>query len=81
MKRFVWLFVSVLFLAACGAAAPASEPAETAVSPTTAPAAEQAAPADPLTVSLEQASMVRESDWVKGAMVPVVTIIEYGDFQ
>lgn len=82
MKRFIWMFISVLFLAACGAATPASEPGEAAVSPTTAPAtAEQVAPADSQTVSLEQASMVRESDWVKGATVPVVTIIEYGDFQ
>ncbi|MCA9872058.1 MAG: hypothetical protein H6659_00110 [Ardenticatenaceae bacterium] len=82
MRRVIWFLLSVLFLAACGAASPSAAPEETAVSPTTAPStADQAAATQDLTVTLEEASTVRERDWVKGATVPIVTIIEYGDFQ
>ncbi len=82
MRRVIWLLFGVLFLAACGAATPSASPNATAVSPTAAPStADQAAPTQDLTVTLEEASIVRERDWVKGATVPVVTIIEYGDFQ
>ncbi|WP_420642296.1 hypothetical protein [Candidatus Leptofilum sp.] len=31
--------------------------------------------------SMEQAAQVREQDWGKGAVDPLVVIIEYGDFQ
>ena len=31
--------------------------------------------------TVAEAAVVREQDWVRGATNPVVTIIEYGDFQ
>lgn len=31
--------------------------------------------------SVEQAAIIRDQDWGKGATEPVVQIIEYGDFQ
>lgn len=31
--------------------------------------------------TVEEAAVVREQDWYKGAADPVVVIIEYGDFQ
>lgn len=31
--------------------------------------------------SVEEAAVVREQDWQKGAVDPAVLIIEYGDFQ
>ncbi|MBK8985933.1 MAG: peptidylprolyl isomerase [Chloroflexi bacterium] len=82
MKRFVWLLIGLLFLVACGAAETAVPPstpdneAATAVPPTAVPVTD--ADADSF---LAQASIVREQDWVKGATTPVVTIIEYADFQ
>jgi hypothetical protein len=38
---------------------------------------------DPITVanSPQEAGVVRDRDWSKGAEDPLVTIIEYGDFQ
>lgn len=90
MKRFFWLLMSFLFLAACGAsesAVSSSASSATAVSPTDAPAptnvpaptvaSNDASLANPLAT----ASIIRESDWVRGAAEPIVTIIEYGDFQ
>ncbi len=80
MRRVIWLFVGVLMLAACGAAetiAPTAVPGNeeaTAVPATTAPLSD----ADSV---LAQASIVRERDWAIGATTPVVTIIEYADFQ
>lgn len=86
MKRLFWLLMSVLFLAACGASESAISPA-TAVSPTDAPASTNV-PAPTVASSdaslanpLDVASIIRESDWVRGAAEPIVTIIEYGDFQ
>lgn len=32
-------------------------------------------------VSLADASLIRTEDWAKGAAEPLITIIEYGDFQ
>ena len=87
MRRLILLFFGVWLLAACGAAAPSATPGatavgETAVSPTSdTTTAADTAPADAFGGTLEEASIVRERDWVKGATVPVVTIIEYGDFQ
>jgi len=67
-------------------AAPA--PTETAVTEEAAtavlqPTAEQAAaPAEAAPeVTVEEAAVIREQDWVIGAADPAVTIIEYGDFQ
>lgn len=31
--------------------------------------------------TVEEAAVIREQDWLKGAAEPVVVIIEYGDFQ
>lgn len=38
-------------------------------------------PEYPMATSIEEASERRETDWAKGAEDPLVTIIEYGDFQ
>jgi len=87
MRRLIWLFLGVWLLAACGASGPSATPGatavgETAVSPTSDTTTSAApAPVDAFSGTLEEASIVREGDWVKGATVPVVTIIEYGDFQ
>ena len=35
----------------------------------------------PMATSIEEAAKRRETDWVKGAEDPLITIIEYGDFQ
>lgn len=35
----------------------------------------------PMASSIEEAAERRETDWVKGAEDPLITIIEYGDFQ
>lgn len=34
-----------------------------------------------IATTVNQAAQLRETDWVKGAEDPLVTIIEYGDFQ
>ena len=80
MKRVFLLFL--LFLAACGGTEP-----DTAVSPTGEDSPIQAntggdtavtfAPA----VTVDEAAQLREFDQTHGAAEPVVTIIEYGDFQ
>lgn len=44
------------------------------------PANEVAMPGFPAT-TVEEASIVRDRDWVKGTDDPLVAIIEYGDFQ
>jgi hypothetical protein len=31
--------------------------------------------------SVAEAAVVREQDWVRGASEPLITVIEYGDFQ
>lgn len=53
-----------------------AEEEETAVPPT-APATDEIAAA----ATVDEAAVLRPSDWVKGAETPSVTIIEYGDFQ
>lgn len=90
MKRIA-VFFSLLFLlvlAACGAAEP-----ETAVSPptnddqpTAQPSATNSATADTAAnftpaASVAEAAKIRAVDQTHGASVPLVTIIEYGDFQ
>ena len=31
--------------------------------------------------NFDEAAVIREGDWIRGAIEPVITIIEYGDFQ
>lgn len=86
MRRIPLLLMSLLLLVACGpAGTPASPPmseATTAVPPQEGnnQPASQVAVFTPATTP-EEAGIVRPQDWVKGASDPVVTIIEYGDFQ
>lgn len=96
MKKALPIIVILLFLAACGggaaelpveeaqgpAATPLTEktdasPGETSTAATPKPAAEAAFPA----TNVASASVIRDRDWVKGAADPVITIVEYGDFQ
>lgn len=96
MKRIILLFVALVLLAACGGsistetAVDSTQPA-TAVSQEEAaaePASETAAlssgavdiPNFPAT-TVQEASVVRDRDWTQGTDDPLVTIIEYGDFQ
>lgn len=97
MKRIILLLAIGLLLAACGSTSTETavtvpeEPArpETAV-PEQEPAAETV-PDEPSTESaaipgfpatnVQEASIVRDRDWTKGTDDPLVTIIEYGDFQ
>lgn len=44
------------------------------------PSNELAATTFPAT-TVEEAAVIRDNDWAKGATDPAVTIIEYGDFQ
>ena len=57
------------------AASPTDTVAEEAEEPET--AADDSFPA----TNVADAAAVREQDWVKGAEEPIITIIEYGDFQ
>lgn len=86
MKRIVPFFV-LLFLAACGAAE-----LDTAVTPsatgqpqigTVTETADTAVSATSFTPasSVAEAALLRNHDHTHGAAEPVVTIIEYGDFQ
>ena len=85
MKRLV-LLIFLFLLAACSSSSPASEPemAEPAAAGSeeqTAPPA-QAVSGNIPAATVAEAAVVRERDHVAGATVdPVVTIIEYGDFQ
>lgn len=78
MKRASTLgaFLLLFFLVACGADEPApvavNEGGETAVTTTT-----SFTPAETVT----EAAALRDHDHTHGAADPVVTIIEYGDFQ
>jgi len=89
--RKIWLVPLLLLLAACGAtasptAAPANsenfaaetpaEAADTAVTQSSESPAEVAPSSSPAA-----AAVVRDQDWTKGPDDPVVSIIEYGDFQ
>lgn len=55
---------------------PAQEPAETAETDDGEQTAVSPSATDP-----ETASIVRSTDWVKGAANPSIVVIEYGDFQ
>jgi hypothetical protein len=79
-------------VAAAPTNAPTAAPTDTPM-PTAAPVEEVAeeeavaeetavdAPAIPFEELLADASSVRTNDWVKGTNDPLITIIEYGDFQ
>lgn len=96
MRRLLLLLLLILLLVACGSAAETGEttntdndnaaPAETSGTETEEEtndeATAQTGPGAVTTGSnLEEASIIREQDHVKGAEEPTVTIIEYGDFQ
>jgi PBP1b-binding outer membrane lipoprotein LpoB len=97
MKRLLILWITAVFLAACAAAEPetpvtAVPQAATAVQETAAPVEEDDASAvttlpEPVNIAgfpaanVDEANIVRERDWKIGAEDPLVTIIEYGDFQ
>lgn len=92
MKK-IGLFLSLmllLVLAACGGAGVEQLPASGATNDIEAPAetAEEAgdsavAPADDdaSDVADSDPTQVRDRDWAKGAEDPLITVIEYGDFQ
>ncbi|MCB9446613.1 MAG: hypothetical protein H6669_20465 [Ardenticatenaceae bacterium] len=87
MKRIVTLFVFLFLglLASCGAAQPNTavttqdDPASPAASQSgdTAVAATSFTPAQ----NVDEAIRLRSDDHTHGAAEPIVTIIEYGDFQ
>lgn len=83
MRRMYLLLLGLLLLAACGPAGTPSAP--TVNEPVTAVPPQvgvgQAVPAITPATTPEEAGIVRPQDWVKGASDPLVTIIEYGDFQ
>ena len=86
------LLIPLLFLlVACGAPAesvtldqPAGEDAEpTAVSEAASESQPAPVSADPITPAktAAEAGAIRDRDWTKGAEDPLITIVEYGDFQ
>lgn len=91
MRKALILALLLLLLAACGGAAPdtttAPEEADAGsnVAPETAAQSGDAATSAKANVNAgttpEEASIVRPEDHTKGAADPLVTIIEYGDFQ
>lgn len=84
MRRIVLLLIGLLLLAACGPSGGPATPAAGGDSATAVPpqaSGSQAVPAITPATTPEEAGIVRPQDWVKGATDPVVTIIEYGDFQ
>lgn len=81
-KLFALLFV--LLLAACSATAPND------IEPTTKPVTADTTTTDtkpdlslPITpaATAAEAGIARDRDWTQGASDPLITIIEYGDFQ
>jgi hypothetical protein len=93
--RKLLLLPIILLLVACGAsgaedtatdsadAAGAESTSPTSMSETVVERAPVEVSGDPITVanSPQEAGVVRDRDWSKGAEDPLVTIIEYGDFQ
>jgi len=96
MKKMFLLLLLASLLAACGQSVgePTNAPA-TAVPATQPPAEEEEEQADNppaaappaeagsyiIASSVAEAAQVRATDWAKGATDPLVSIIEYGDFQ
>ena len=89
MRKFL-LLPFLLLLVACGSSGAddavtdsADEAAAGSTSPTAVAEAVVQASGDPITIakSPQEAGEVRDRDWTKGAEDPLVTIIEYGDFQ
>ncbi|HID52453.1 MAG TPA: hypothetical protein EYP41_10485 [Anaerolineae bacterium] len=96
-KMLFFVFLIMLLAACGGGTAelPTSEPQAPAANPTADEATDTAeTEAEPVAVepqpetdasfpaaNVAGAAVVREQDWVKGAEEPIITIIEYGDFQ
>jgi hypothetical protein len=86
MRRYLTLLLFSFLLAACGSVSELAVPspaAEEETPPTpVAPTVAGGSPTDPVGATpLQEAAIVRDSDWVLGPAEPAVTIIEYGDFQ
>jgi hypothetical protein len=95
MRKFVLLFFMFILLTACStpeAIEPVDEPAdEPVVGNPDVPAdseTESNSEVEPVSgaaitpaATAAEAGVVRERDWTKGAEDPMITIIEYGDFQ
>jgi uncharacterized protein YcfL len=89
--RKLLLLPLILLLVACGAPAasvtldqPAEEDAEpTAVSEEASESQAEMVSGDSITPAktAAEAGAIRDRDWTKGAEDPLITIIEYGDFQ
>lgn len=96
MKKAIWLLLLTTLLA-CGPSTTDLRPADTDTEEAAAnnaaetndevSASDNAAPAaanlDDFSPAgtVEEAAVIREQDWRKGAVDPAVVIIEYGDFQ
>jgi len=94
MKKAIWLLLLALLLGCSSTNTINTQPADTNTEENTAvtsteETAENVNPA-PAAANLddfvpaktvEEAAVVREQDWRKGAADPTVVIIEYGDFQ
>jgi len=94
MRKYLVTAFLVLLLAGCGSTAgsnqasdevPAATVEDSGTSPTAETTAGDSATAANTSVTTgstpEEASVVREQDHVIGSEEPIVTIIEYGDFQ
>lgn len=91
MKRLLLTLLFALFLAACsGVSVPEVEQnADATAVPPESPEQEAETGGDATAVDTsadtattpEEAGIVRDRDWSLGAEDPLVTIIEYGDFQ
>lgn len=89
--RKLLLIPLLLLLVACGAPAasvtvdqPAGEDAESTTVSEAAPESQaEMVSGDPITPAktAAEAGAIRDRDWTKGAEDPLITIIEYGDFQ
>ncbi len=96
-KLLFFVFLIMLLAACGGGTAelPTTEPQAPAANPTTDEAADSAeTEAEPVAeepqpetdasfpaANVADAAVIRQQDWVKGAEEPIVTIIEYGDYQ
>jgi hypothetical protein len=89
MRRVLFwpLLLLALVLAACGGTAAPAQEQEAESQPVSNEPASEASASEPVKADVitgstpETASVVRPQDHTVGASDPVVTIIEYGDFQ